>query len=198
MCCRRISDGSHTASWVWHGLTPLLFAGYLPSQQPDICGVNHSQLFHRRKLSSSINNNSSPVGISVFACRSSALLLPFSLLPSTSSTGEGYQVPAADQLWAEKRDAGFFLLIFVSIHTQGISEQCYKRQQKFLVKNNGDIITCKIVSDKVAWFVPFIVCKTWGTGHRPVLCQERIQPTWKSLDIALAFAGCFMLRRLWG
>lgn len=77
ICCRWISDGSCTASWVWHGLIPLVFAGYLPSQQPDICGVNHFQLFHRRTLSSSINNNSSQTGVSVFAWGSGALLLPF-------------------------------------------------------------------------------------------------------------------------
>lgn len=72
ICCRWITDGSCTASWVWHGLIPLVFAGYLPSQQPDICGVNHFQLFHRRELSSSINNNSSQTGVSVFAWGSAA------------------------------------------------------------------------------------------------------------------------------
>lgn len=128
MCCRWISDGLHTASWVWHGLIPLLFAGYWPSQQPDICGVNHFQLFHRRKLSSSINSNSSPTGVSVFAWGSGALLLPFSPLPSTSSPGEGYEIPATDQLWTEKTDANYFLLIFFSIRTQSTSGQCYKRQ----------------------------------------------------------------------
>lgn len=78
ICCRWISDGSCTASWVWHGLIPLVFAGYSPSQQPDICGVNHFQLFHRRKLSSSINNNSSQTWVSVFAWGSGA---PFRTSP---------------------------------------------------------------------------------------------------------------------
>lgn len=127
MCCRWISDGLHTASWVWHGLIPLLFAGYWPSQQPDICGVNHFQLFHRRKLSSSINSNSSPTGVSVFAWGSSALLLPFSPLPSTSP-GEGYEIPTTDLFGTEKIDVNYFLLIFLSIHTQNTSGQCYKRQ----------------------------------------------------------------------
>lgn len=112
MCCRWISDGLRTASWVWHGLIPLVFAGYLPSQQPDICGVNHFQLFHRRKLSSSINNNSFPTGVSVFACGSGALLLPFSPPPSTSSPGKGYEVPATDQSWTEKKRCQLFSLNF--------------------------------------------------------------------------------------
>lgn len=129
ICCRWISDGSCTASWVWHGLIPLVFAGYLPSQQPDICGVNHFQLFHRRKLSSSINNNSSRTGVSVFAWGSGSPLLPF--------------------LFS-------LLLLRTAIQAPG---QKYWRQ-----------IAYKIVSEKVAWFVPLIMLKTWGTGHRLMLC----------------------------
>lgn len=61
-----------------------------------------------------------------------------------------------------KRGADYFLLTFASGHTQGASGQCYKRQQKFSAKNNGGKIACKIASDKVVWFVPFMIHKSEG------------------------------------
>lgn len=144
ICCRWISDGSCTASWVWHGLIPLVFAGYLPSQQPDICGVNHFQLFHRRKLSSSINYNSSRTGVSVFASGSGALLLPFRPAPPTQHIFSWREIgglccrPVID---SKKRCQLFFLNFCLCPYRSG---QCYEHWKKLLVKNNGGKLLVKL------------------------------------------------------
>lgn len=118
ICCRWISHGSCTASWVWHGLIPLVFAGYLPSQQPDICGVNHFQLFHRRELSSSINNNSSRTGVSVFAWGSAASLQspPTQHNFSWRKTGGPCYRPVTDN---KKRCQLFFLNFYFCPYISG-------------------------------------------------------------------------------
>lgn len=140
ICCRWISDGSCTASWVWHGLIPLVFAGYLPSQQPDICGVNHFQLFHRRKLSSSINNNSSRTWVSEFAWGSET---PFRTSPhprdifSWRKTGGPCYRPV---IGSKKRCQLLFLNFCLCPY---ISGQYCKQRQKRLVKNNGGKLLVK-------------------------------------------------------